>query len=158
MRNRLLMTSFLLSTSLLSTAVIAEQLPLKVGEMLTAISLQNQFDKPLKVTTETQVLLFSRDMDGGEVVQAAFDATPEDQRPANVVYIADISGMPSLIAKFIAVPKMQDYSFILGLDREGEITAMLPSEKEYATIIKLSELKVISIEYVQDAQSLIAKW
>ncbi|UJF21885.1 hypothetical protein [Shewanella sp. OMA3-2] len=158
MQHRLLMICFLLSTSLLSTAIIAEQSPLKVGDMLADISLQNQFEKPLKVTSETQVLLFSRDMDGGEVVQAAFDATPENQRPAKLIYVADLSGMPSLIAQFIAVPKMQDYSFMLGLDREGDITARLPAEKDQATIIKLNQLKVISIEYAQDAQSLMAQW
>lgn len=148
----------LIISLIFSSVAVAETQAIKVGDTLVPISLQDQFEKTLNVTPETQVLLFSRDMDGGEVVQAAFDATPENQRPANLVYLADISGMPSLIAKFIAVPKMQDYPFILGLDREGDITAAFPAEKSQATVIKINALKVISIEYVQDAQSLIAQW
>ena len=121
-------------------------------------SLQDQFDKPISVTEQTTTLIFSRDMDGGEVVQAAFAEAPKDQWPQNLVYIADISGMPSLIAKFIAVPKMKDYPFILGLDNEGVATANLPASKEQATIIKLNQLEVISIEQVDEPKLLIEKW
>ncbi|WP_434953034.1 hypothetical protein ACRWQL_08105 [Shewanella sp. HL-SH4] len=158
MRNQLFMASFILPMLFLSTSTIADKLTLKVGDMLTEMSLHNQFNKPLNVTSQTQVLLFSRDMDGGAVIQAAFEQTSADKRPENLVYVADISGMPSLIAKFIAVPKMQDYSFMLGLDREGDITARFPSEKSQATIIKINQLKVISIAYAQDVESLIVQW
>lgn len=148
----------LIISLIFSSIAIAETPVIKVGDTLVPASFHDQFEKPLNVTVETKVLLFSRDMDGGEVVQAAFDATPEDQRPTNLVYVADISGMPSLIAKFIAVPKMQDYSFILGLDREGDSTAAFPSEKNQATIIKINQLKVMSIEYAPDVESLITQW
>ena len=153
------MQYLILIISLIFTSVaVAETPTIKVGDVLAPISLQDQFEKPLNVTPETKVLLFSRDMDGGEIIQAALADTPDDQRPANLVYVADISGMPSLIARFIAVPKMQDYPFTLGLDREGEITAAFPAEKGQATIIKLNELSIQSIEFAQDANTLKSQW
>ncbi|QIR13483.1 hypothetical protein [Shewanella aestuarii] len=156
------MRHFILLLSLIFTSVsaqaAAEQQWLKVGDKLAPISLQDQFDKPIEVTAKTTMLIFSRDMDGGEVVQAAFAEAPKEQWPQNMVYIADISGMPSLIAKFIAVPKMKDYPFVLGLDREGAATANLPTTEKQATIIKLNQLEVISIEQVADANLLIKKW
>ena len=148
----------LIISLIFSSAAVADRPAIKVGDTLVPISLLDQFEKPLNVTAETKVLLFSRDMDGGEIIQAAFADTPDDQRPANLVYVADISGMPSLIAKYVAVPKMQDYPFTLGLDREGEITAAFPVVKGQATIIKLNDLKIQSIEFAQDAKTLISQW
>ena len=115
------MQYIILIISLIFSSVAIAQTPIfKVGDTLVPISLQDQFDNPLQVSAETKVLLFSRDMDGGEIIQAAFADTPEEQRPAHLAYVADISGMPSLIARFIAVPKMQDYPFLLGLDSTAE--------------------------------------
>jgi len=148
----------LIISLIFSSAAVADRPAIKVGDTLVPISLLDQFEKPLNVTAETKVLLFSRDMDGGEIIQAAFADTPDDQRPANLVYVADISGMPSLIAKYVAVPKMQDYPFTLGLDREGEITAAFPVVKGQATIIKLNDLKIQSIEFAQDAKMLKLQW
>ena len=153
------MQYIILIISLIFSSVAIAQTPIfKVGDTLVPISLQDQFDNPLQVSAETKVLLFSRDMDGGEIIQAAFADTPEEQRPVHLAYVADISGMPSLIARFIAVPKMQDYPFLLGLDREGEMTAAIPAVKGQATIIKLSDLKIQSIEFAQDAKTLISQW
>ena len=148
----------LIISLIFSSAAVGDRPAIKVGDTLVPISLLDQFEKPLNVTAETKVLLFSRDMDGGEIIQVAFADTPDDQRPANLVYVADISGMPSLIAKYVAVPKMQDYPFTLGLDREGEITAAFPVVKGQATIIKLNDLKIQSIEFVQDAKMLKLQW
>lgn len=148
----------LIISLIFSSAAVADRPAIKVGDTLVPISLLDQFEKPLNVTAETKVLLFSRDMDGGEIIQAAFADTPDDQRPANLVYVADISGMPSLIAKYVAVPKMQDYPFTLALDREGEITAVFPVVKGQATIIKLNDLKIQSIEFAQDAKMLKLQW
>jgi len=148
----------LIISLIFSSAAVADRPAIKVGDTLVPINLLDQFEKPLNVTAETKVLLFSRDMDGGEIIQAAFADTPDDQRPANLVYVADISGMPSLIAKYVAVPKMQDYPFTLGLDREGEITAAFPVVKGQATIIKLNDLKIQSIEFAQDAKMLKLQW
>ncbi|MCL1143735.1 hypothetical protein [Shewanella gaetbuli] len=144
--------------SILSCSAFAEDAVVKEGDTLAPITLQDQFDKPLVVDGETKVLLFSSDMDGGEVIQAAFDEVAESDRPANLAYVADISGMPSLIAKFVAIPKMKDYSFVLGLDKEGDVSALLPTKENQATIIKLDNLTIKSITYAEDAQSLMTLW
>ncbi|QYK01081.1 hypothetical protein [Shewanella psychrotolerans] len=124
------------------------------GDHIEAISLTDQNEAVLEVNSDTQVLLFSRGMKGGEIIQEAIESL-ESPMPSNWRYIADISGMPSLIAKFVAIPKMRDFSFAIGLDQEGEVTQLLPGDKETATVISLDGLKIIKVVQVDSAKALL---
>ncbi|WP_076539249.1 hypothetical protein [Shewanella sp. UCD-KL21] len=126
-----------------------------VNDKIEPVTLEDQFEQPLVVNEQTQVVLFSRGMKGGEFIQAALEATTTEQQPANLVYIADISGMPSLIARFVAIPKMKDLPFAVGLDREGDATASWPAEEDMATMVTLDKLTVVSIENFDSNETLI---
>ncbi|MDO6619417.1 hypothetical protein BCU94_19090 [Shewanella sp. 10N.286.52.C2] len=126
-----------------------------VNDKIEPITLEDQFEQPLVVNEQTQVVLFSRGMKGGEFIQAALEATTTEQQPANLVYIADISGMPSLIARFVAIPQMKDLPFAMGLDREGDATANWPTEEDMATMVTLDKLTVVSIENFDSNETLI---
>ncbi|MFT5235662.1 MAG: hypothetical protein ACI90A_001025 [Shewanella sp.] len=117
------------------------------GDQVAPIQLENQFEEQVKVNANTLVILFSRGMKGGDIIKEALDLQIADGEtiPATQVYIADISGMPSLIAKFVAIPQMKDLPFPIGLDREGEVTKLLPSDADMATLILLNNLKVIEV-------------
>ncbi|MEZ9234999.1 hypothetical protein [Shewanella sp. 10N.286.52.A9] len=118
-----------------------------VNDKIEPVTLEDQFEQPLVVNEQTQWVLFSRGMKGGELIQASLESLPAEKQPENLVYIADISGMPSLIARFVAIPKMKDLPFSMGLDREGDVTATFPSEKDMASVIKLDKFNVVSIEH-----------
>ncbi|NKF51237.1 hypothetical protein G3R49_11795 [Shewanella sp. WXL01] len=137
----------------LFVGVAGKAIALEAGEKLAALALNDQFEKPLQLEEQTQYLLFSKDMAGGEVVQEALTENPV-AASGKLVYFADISGMPSLIARFVAIPKMQDYDFVLGLDREGEVTASLPVEEKAATLIELDNFKVKSVSFFESADEL----
>jgi hypothetical protein len=119
----------------------------EAGDQVTPIQLEDQFEQKVEVNANTLAILFSRDMDGGDIIKEALTLQIADGEkiPATQVYIADISGMPSLIAKFVAIPKMKDLPFPIGLDREGEVTKLLPSDEDMATLILLNNLKVIDV-------------
>jgi hypothetical protein len=128
---------------------------LVVGDSINAITLQDQHDKTLGVTVKTQIVLFSRGMKGGDIIKEALMSFPADKRVKELVYVADISGMPSLIAKFVAIPQMQDLPFNIALDREGESTQSWPGDKNTATVIHLQQLKVISVVQVDTSEALL---
>jgi len=127
------------------------------GDLISLIQLQDQFENEITVSEGTQTLLFSRNMKGGDIIKEALEVLTEEQKQASdkLVYVADISGMPSLIAKFVAIPQMKDLPFSMALDREGETTRLLPSEKDQATLIKLDRLKVMSVSTFDSSAELI---
>ncbi|ARD23940.1 MULTISPECIES: hypothetical protein [Shewanella] len=125
-----------------------------VNDKIEPVTLEDQFEQPLVVNEQTQWVLFSRGMKGGELIQASLESLPAEKQPENLVYIADISGMPSLIARFVAIPKMKDLPFSMGLDREGDVTATFPSEKDMASVIKLDKFNVVSIEHFDSSEAI----
>lgn len=127
------------------------------GDLVSQIQLQDQFENDISVSEDTQTLLFSRNMKGGDIIKEALEVLTAEQKQASdkLVYVADISGMPSLIAKFVAIPQMKDLPFSMALDREGETTRLLPSEKDQATLIKLDRLKVMSVSTFDSSAELI---
>lgn len=130
----------------------------QAGDQVSPIQLEDQFENTIEVNADTQVLLFSRDMKGGDIVKEALElqVSAGEEIPATQVYIADISGMPSLIAKFVAIPQMKDLPFSMGLDKEeGEATKLLPSEKDLATLILLDNLKVIEVHNFDSSAELV---
>jgi len=127
------------------------------GDLVSQIELLDQFENKIAVSEDTRTLLFSRNMKGGDIIKEALEVLTAEQKQAsdNLVYVADISGMPSLIAKFVAIPQMKDLPFSMALDREGETTRLLPSEKDQATLIKLDGLKVMSVSTFDSSAELI---
>ena len=126
-----------------------------VNDKIDPVTLEDQFEQPLVVNEHTKVVLFSRGMKGGELIQEALETIPVEQQPTEMAYIADISGMPSLIARFVAIPKMKDLPFAMGLDREGEVTASWPAEKDTATVVTLDKLSVVTIEFYDSGEAII---
>ncbi|OEG73368.1 hypothetical protein BEL05_13970 [Shewanella colwelliana] len=143
---------FVLSLLVFSSA---QATTITVGDSLQVVDFKDQHEQSIGVSADTKVLLFSRGMKGGDIIKEALETLPQTEQPAHLVYIADISGMPSLIAKFVAVPQMKDLPFSIGLDREGEQTQLWPGDKETATVIKLEQLKVMSVTQAATASELV---
>jgi len=125
------------------------------GSVVQAFELKDQFGRVGSVNEDTKIILFSRDMEGGGVIKEALSGKDGEflaQRQA--VYVADISRMPGLIARFFAVPKMRKYSFPMLLDREGHVTAQLPDETDRATLITLKGLRIVSVQSFSDAEEI----
>ncbi|AQS38291.1 hypothetical protein Sps_03148 [Shewanella psychrophila] len=127
------------------------------GALVAPIVLQDQFEHEVTVTSATEVLLFSRNMKGGDIIKEALEKLQADNQQGldNLVYVADISGMPSLIAKFVAIPQMKDLPFSMGLDREGDVTKVLPGEKDKATLIRLDKLKIVDVVIFDSSEALL---
>jgi len=126
------------------------------GDTFTPIALQDQFEQSVALNTDSQILLFSRSMAGGDIIKEALtQLAAENQSPTQLVYIADISGMPSLIASFVAIPQMKELAFSIGLDKEGEVTKLFPQEDDKASLIKLDKLKIVEVMMFDSSDALL---
>jgi len=119
-----------------------------VGERIEGFALEDQHGETRRVDAATRLVLFSRDMDGGGLLRSALEDTPSETLPErDAVYVADISGMPGLVARLFAVPAMRRRPYPMLLDRTGETTARLPDVEGQATLVFLDDLVVTRVEH-----------
>ncbi|MBV7316956.1 hypothetical protein [Shewanella sp. NIFS-20-20] len=142
--------------SLLCVSQFSMAAEIKEGSSIAATGLLDQHEQVQQINQDSRYLLFSRGMKGGEVIQAAFEQSEALANSKQVLYVADISGMPGLISKFVAIPRMQDLPYAVALDLEGVQTVDFPVEKDKATIITLNNLVVTNIQFVDSSEQIIA--
>lgn len=127
-----------------SSAALAATLV--VGGDLPAIALADQHDAKAAIGPDVRVVVLTRDMAAGDVVKDGFagmDQAALDLRGA--VYVADISGMPSMVASMFAIPKMRDRSYRIVLDRDGAATRDFPYAEGRPTVLFVESGKVVRI-------------
>lgn len=144
-----------LSFSLAASAFAA---PYAAGESINAFSLEDQHGEQHKVDIRVTRILFSRDMDGADLIeQGLIEMNAANLKSKGIVYVADISGMPGLVASMFAIPAMQDMSYPILLDRDGNTTARLPGKAEQATLIFLDKLTITRVIHTDDAATIQAE-
>lgn len=122
---------------------------------LAKISLVDQFDNKQTLDETTKVLIFAHDMSGNDIVEEAFASFDADKlKQLNAIYLADISGMPSLIAKWFALPAMRDRAYPIMLDKEGDATSKLHAKEDQVTVIFLDKLAIQKVKYAATAAEL----
>ena len=155
MRSTDLLIRSIVAILAMTTALVAlaDTQPFGARDRLPPISLEDQHDQTRAIGPSTRIILFSRDMDGGKLLRTALEGAPEGHLASrNVVYVSDISGMPSLVATMFAVPSMRGRPYPMLLDRTGEATARLPDVEGKATLIFLSDLEIERVEHADDAE------
>ena len=129
-----------------------------IGDKLQLPELTDQFDNKQSLKPETQWVVFSHDMASGDVVELAFEKLNDEKLSASgIQYYADISGMPGLISRFIAIPKLKKLPYIILLGREESDLEHLPREEGKAMIIKLADGKLVAFESTDDPKALQQK-
>jgi hypothetical protein len=142
-----------LTLGLLAPAAGAE--PYAVGRELPALSLQDQHGDSHTLDASVRVVLFSRDMDGGKVIQQALSQDGQALLDAHsAVYLADVSRMPGLVRRMIAKPRMRKRPYLMWLDEEGDVTADLPSEEGLPTLLLLEDLRILRIHHPATPEAL----
>ncbi len=142
----------ILFTVLLSLATFANAL--SVGDNIPNFKIKDQFEKENVIKADTKIVLFAGDKGMSEVLRDYLKAKPKGfLESKKAYYMADISGMPSLIAKFFALPKMKKYPFsILLVDEEQ--TKSFDKKEENITVYTVKDAKVSNIKYIKTAKEL----
>jgi NADPH-dependent ferric siderophore reductase len=136
--------------------VAARAATLAPGTALPPLALTDQHDVAAAIGPETRVILFTRDMDAGDVAKEALAEQAALLAAAHAVYVADISGMPSLIARLFALPAMRKRPYRMLLDRDGRATADFPSRAGEVTMLRLGNGTIERIEFHASAAALRA--
>ncbi|MDQ5769904.1 hypothetical protein [Thiothrix subterranea] len=142
----------LLCVGLNTTAFAAE---LKVGDSLPAITLKDQHDKAVTVAPDAQTLLFTVEKPASDLVNDYLkQQTPDFLTSKQAYFLADISGMPSMITKMFAIPKMQERPYTIVLGYEAADLAFMPRQKDHVTLVKVKAGKVDNILFIKDEAGL----
>lgn len=131
---------------LLVTSGVAAAATLAAGSTLPAITLTDQHDRKASLGPDVRIVVLTRDMAAGDTVKEGFagmDQAALELRGA--VYVADISGMPSMIASMFAVPKMRQRSYRILLDRDGAATRDFPYAEGRPTVLFVEQGKITRV-------------
>lgn len=127
---------------------------LTVGNDLPTLTIKDQFEKDFTVDANIKTIIFSATKTEGTTIKEFLLTKDKDYLTTNkTVYIADITGMPSLITKFIAMPKMKDYPFSVLLVDEAN-KGLFAVKEDMISIISLENGKITDIKYVKTAEEL----
>lgn len=141
----------------LSIAANAHAEMLRVGAALPALRLSDQHGVEATIGADDKIVMFSRDMDGGNIVKAALAEHGGSMlATAKAVYVANIAAMPSVITNLFALPSMRKRDYRILLDRDGEATADFPSKESNVTVMKLEGGTIAHIEFVASTDALLA--
>ncbi len=126
-----------------------------VGSEIEPFSIEDQHGKTHQLDASVEAVLFSRDMKGGDLIKAALvDVGPDFLEQRHAVYLADISGMPGLIARMFAIPKMRKRPYPMLLDRDGSLSEKFPDVEGEATVVSLAKLRVTAIQHFTTSDDL----
>ncbi len=127
----------------------------EVGSEWNLLEFADQNDKKVNVTQETNSIFFVSDMDASKIVHEVLQVeTEESLQKKKLLFISDIHRMPSLISRFIALPKMRGYTYPMALVREKDISNDIPREKGKVSVFTLQKWKIIKIDYVSTKEEL----
>ena len=131
--------------------------PLQTGDAFPSLQLPDAFGNAYQLPYPgVRHVLFSADMDANDLMEQSFGELDKgDFTAAGLVYVADISGMPRLVARLFAIPSLRDYPFRVLLAREAEQLALLPREEGAVSVISLSQNgEVEKLDFVRDDKNL----
>jgi hypothetical protein len=116
---------------------------------INSFVLNDQFDKPHTVNAATKTILVSFEKSTSADINE-FLSTKESGflEKNNTVFIADISGMPSIITSLFALPKMKKYNYNILLIYDEDDKRFLRQE-ERTTVYTLEDGVIKSISYIQ---------
>jgi hypothetical protein len=123
---------------------------------LEPFALEDQHGVSQRVDAMTRAVLFSADMDAGDLVKAALqEGGAERLARAGAVYVSDVSRMPGIVRRTMAEPAMRKRPYPILLDREGDVTKGLPRAPGQVTLLVLDGLRVVRTETLATADALM---
>ena len=126
-----------------------------IGKRIPSFRLKDQHGKEHEVNEQVRLVLFCKEKKGNDIVGEALEETAAGYLSQHqTFFVADTSGMPRLIAKFVALPALRKKSYRVLLDPEPSVTKDFPSEKNKVTLIFLNNLTIGKIEFVDDPKDI----
>lgn len=146
-----------LALSLVSASSFAQVGTLQRGDVVPALRLNDQHDKPFVLAADTRQIIFAADNGGAGLVMSELDRRGASWlKESKRAYLADIHKMPGLVTRMFALPKLREKAYPIALGREETDLAMFPRKKECVTLLPIDAGKLGEASYVCDAAALQA--
>ena len=138
----------LITSLLLISTLFAE---LKVGEAFPALTLVDQFDTKTEIQRKgSATLLLSFEKDVSSSIKKYIDSKEKDfLAKNNIMYISDISSMPSFITSMFAIPKMKKFDFKISLINDEKEALFLDRKEGKVTVVTLKNNIIKTLNFVK---------
>jgi hypothetical protein len=134
-----------------------ERPPLAAGDVLSRQTCVNQHDESSSLDETLKGALFVSNMDASKILHAVLQPQGDEfLKSRGLRVVADISRMPAIISRLVAVPRMREYSYSLCLIREIQSDDPWPRRPGEVLLIELDNLKVRSISSARNEAELRA--
>lgn len=123
---------------------------IKVGKSFPSLTLVDQFDTKTKIPEEgSTTLILSFEKGVSSSIKKYLVSKEKDFLTKNsIMYIADISGMPSFISSWIAIPRMKKFSFKISLINDKVEAEHLSKKDGKVTVVTLKDNIVKTLNFV----------
>ena len=132
--------------------------PVNIGDTLPDITLNDQFGNTHTIDKNISKIIITFDKKSSVLANKFISMKKESSHylsEHNMVFIANISKMPSLITKLFAMPKMKKYKHTILLINDDDNNMFL-SERKHISIYELKDEKVNNIKYIRGIKELNA--
>lgn len=151
------LAAFFLLLCLPVSVALAGQESWILGQTLKTMQFVDQHGHKQVIDETTRLLLFAPDRAAARLVHAAVEKQAADYLSSRkVVYVADISRMPGLIARIFAIPRMKDYLYPIALGRKTGDSAAFPRQKGNVSLILLDRLQLKGISFGASADEIFS--
>jgi len=135
--------------------VLAQANAITIGVEVSQKNFTDQYERNLLIQKTTEWIFFAPDHAASEIMNQVLEGKEQHElAQKNMVYLADISKMPSLVSRFVALPNMQKLKYSIGLGQDAQTLAMFPRQKASVTILRLESWRVVEIRFSQDSHKL----
>lgn len=143
----------LIIIALLTMTIFANEY--KVGEKAEPINLKDQFGKEHNISKLPKTIVIAFEKESSYIFNEYMkDKNTDFLVKNNILFLADISQMPSFVTTTFALPKMREYTYGVLLINNENIAFKYPYKEDKLTIVKTKNNIVQSIEFASDLKEL----
>jgi hypothetical protein len=131
----------------LSSILFAE---VKVGDVFPSLTLVDPFNTKVDISKEGEakfILSFEKEI--SSEIQVFLETKKKDYLSKNnILYIVDLSSIPSLMRNWFAIPKMKKFDFKVALMYDKKEAKILMRKSRKVTIVWLKDNVVTDIKFL----------
>jgi hypothetical protein len=122
------------------------------GEILKLNDIKDQFDKNIKIDKLTKQIIFSFSKESGQRINKFLRNNPGYLNKNNIVYIADMSKVPSFVLSWFMLPKFKEYQYSVGLAKDADKLSTIARRPNKITVISLDKLNILKTNFVDSLE------
>lgn len=138
-------------------ALLASTTSQAMPENVRKLRLKDQHELPYRIPSSTRYIIFAHDMSSKNLVQDMLSSKPDSfLQEHDAVFIADISGMPRVIARMFAYPSLRKLPYKVLLDELGTQTGEWDRKDSAVTLLTVADYEVTGFSHIDQVEDLLA--